>query len=887
VGTHATGNGPISLAKKVATGDEDMIDYLRRNGCPEGTIPTLSDPLTVVEFFNKVYVEQYWRRFGFLADWRRFTCTTHPEYGKFIQWQFRKLMDAGLLIQKPYYAPACVVHGPVAVDASETDISCGGCAETTEYTLMKFQCGELTLLAATLRPETVFGQTNFWVNPEVEYVKVVCGDDIWVMSRPCYDKMLYQKDRLKEVGTISGTELIGRMCTAPMTGREIVCLPATFCDPKVGTGLVVSVPSDAPDDWVALRMLQEDEEHCLQYGLDWEQVKAIRPLAIIETKGWGPMPAVEIVERMGITRSGDPKLVEAKKIVYKEGFHAGKMNENCGAYSGLPVDKAKEAMKQDMLRANEADLFYDLSETVICRCGEPVVIKKVDDQWFIDYSDPEVTARAKEHAKGMHILPSEYQTNVQGVLDWFRERACVRQGNWLGTRFPFDEKWIIEAISDSTLYPIFYLVAPYVNDGSIRPDQMGTEFFDYVLLGQGDLEHVAKRSGVAEDILAKIREDVDYWYPLDINLGGKEHMTVHFPAFLMNHVAILPREKWPQGIFVNWYVMSKAGKISKSKGGAQPIPGAAELYGVDSMRLYYAHIASPFADVEWDEDVIENYVAKVDRIMRTVAELSTMEESEEISAIDNWLLSRLNSRMASVEKGMEELDLRNLAGEVYFEVPNDLRWYLRRGGNNGSVVGKALDMWVRAMSPITPHIAEELWEHIGKEGLVASARFPVADQSEISQQAELAEDHLRRLMDDVNEIIKVTRMTPKRVLVYTAPQWKEKVLQQAIALFRSGELKVPTLTKQVMQDEEIKRHGKEASDLARRMAEDLPRRSAEEVNRMAVWFDELAYLREAERFLARELQCEVRVLSADDPEKVDPQNKSRAALPRRPAIYLE
>ncbi len=107
-------------------------------------------------------------------------------------------------------------------------------------------------MAATLRPETVFGQTNFWVNPEVEYVKVVCGDEIWVMSRPCLDKMQYQKDRLKEVGTVPGTELIGRMCTAPMTGREIICLPATFCDPNVGTGLVVSVPSDAPDDWVAL-----------------------------------------------------------------------------------------------------------------------------------------------------------------------------------------------------------------------------------------------------------------------------------------------------------------------------------------------------------------------------------------------------------------------------------------------------------------------------------------------------------------------------------------------------------------------------------------------------------------------------------------------------------
>ena len=282
--------------------------------------------------------------------------------------------------KKPYYAPACISHGPVAIDASETDISCGGNAETTEYTLIKFKCGELTLLAATLRPETVFGLTNFWINPEVEYVKVVNGDDIWVMSRPCLEKMKYQKDKLKEVGTIPGTELVGRTCVAPFTGNVILCLPATFCDPNVGTGLVMSVPSDAPDDWVALRMVQEDEEQCRRFGLDIDAVKAIKPIAIIETKGWGPMPAVEIVERMGITRSGDPKLVEAKKIVYKEGFHAGKMNGNCGKYSNLPVDKAKDMMKEDMIRANEADLFFDLSEKVICRCGEPVVIKKVDDQ---------------------------------------------------------------------------------------------------------------------------------------------------------------------------------------------------------------------------------------------------------------------------------------------------------------------------------------------------------------------------------------------------------------------------------------------------------------------------------------------------------------------------
>ena len=84
-----------------------------------------------------------------------------------------------------------------------------------------------------------------------------------------------------------------------------------------------------------------------------------------------------------------------------------------------------------MLESNEGALFYDLSEEVVCRCGQPVVIKKVTDQWFIDYANQKFTDMTKEHAKSMHILPNDYYTNVQPVLDWFRERACVRQGNWL------------------------------------------------------------------------------------------------------------------------------------------------------------------------------------------------------------------------------------------------------------------------------------------------------------------------------------------------------------------------------------------------------------------------------------------------------------------------
>jgi len=887
VGTHATGNGAISLARRIKARDRATLDYMFANGCLESEIKNLEDPINVVNFFNDVYVNQYWKRFGFLADWRRFTCTIYPDYQKFIQWQFRKLNAKGLLIQKPYYAPACIECGPVAVDPSETDLQKGGRAEIIEYTLLKFRYENLFLVAATLRPETVFGQTNFWVNPDVEYVKVKNNDEIWVISRPSFEKMKYQKEGLEIIDAIAGKELVGKKCIAPMIHKEIIVLPATFCDPSVGTGLVMSVPSDAPDDWIALKELQENETMLSKYNLDPAEIRKIKPIPIIDIDGWGPLPAVEIVEKMGIERSSDTRLEEAKKIVYRDGFHKGKMNSNCGKYAGMPVQKAKELMRDEMISTGEAELFYDLSEEVICRCGKPVVIKKVPDQWFIDYGNKALTEDSKRHAKTMHILPPEYYTNIQNVLDWFRERACVRQGNWLGTKFPFDEKWIIEAISDSTLYPIYYLVSKYVNEGSLKTEQLTEEFFDYVFLDCGDPESIAKKIGVDLELLKRIREDVEYWYPLDINLGGKEHMTVHFPAFLMNHVGILQEKYWPRGIFVNWYITGKLGKISKSKGGAEPIPGAAERFGVDTMRLYYAHIASPFADVEWDEGVLENYKNRIDRIIKTIDELRSLNGMGEFRHIDRWMLSRLNSRIRAVREGMKDYDLRQLANEVYFEMINDIRWYLRRGGNNRKLINRVLDAWIRMMAPITPHIAEELWENLGKECFVSTSNFPNVIEGEIRFEVEEAEEFLKSIVSDINEILNVTGITPKHIRLYTSPKWKMQVLSMAIDLAKRKELTIPGLTKIVMKDQLLKTYGKEASDFARKTAEVLLKCSNDELRRFEAQFDEFDFLNEAAQFLRNEFACEISVYSADDPNAPDPQNKAKLAIPRRPAIYVE
>jgi leucyl-tRNA synthetase len=865
VGTHASGNQALGFANKVKNNDETWINYLKNNGCPEEKIKELTDPKKVVEYFNQVYINDYWKKFGFICDWDRFTSTVNPDYQKFIQWQFKKLQQKDLLIQKPYFATACPNCGPVAVDPSETDIAKGGNAEKNEYTLLKFKFGEDYLVAATLRPETVFGQTNLWINPDAEYVRVEVEGENWIMSREAADKLKYQKDDVILKEDIGPEQFIGRKVLAPAIEREIIILPASFCNPKVGSGIVTSVPGDAPYDYVALRSLQADFDLIRKYKLDPEEIKNIKLIPIIKSKGYGDFPAKEIVEKLNIKSLDNPKLEEATKEIYKAGFHTGVMTETCEKYSGKRVEEAKELMKAEMLDQNQADVFYDLSEEVVCRCGKEVIIKRIDDQWFIKYSDPELTERSKEQAKEMKIYPQEYHDNMPNVLDWFSDRACARLGSWLGTKLPFDDKWTIEPISDSTLYPAYYIVSKWIKNKTIKTEELTEEFFDYVFLGKGD----------GKDSWQEIKEEFDYFYPLDLNLGGKEHKTVHFPVFLMNHVAILPEEKWPRGIFVNWWVTGKGSKISKSKGGAVPIPEAVEKYGVDAMRLYYAHIGSPHIDVVWTEEIVMNYKNALERIYSLVETLRAVEGTKS-QTIDSWLLSRANEHLKKIENEMKNYNLRELASTVYFTFYDDLRWYLRRGGDDKNTIKEVLTIWITLINPITPHLSEEL--NNTKE-LVSASSWPEFEEEKVSLKSSAGEDLVRTAIEGMRNVLKLAKLDKAtKYTLFVSEQWKYKlfnIVSQEINVTRN----VGEIMKKVLAEEGMKIKGKEISKLVPSLIKDVSKLPKLVTSQE----DELKIMGEAKQFLEKEFACTIEIVNADESEEV----KGKSATPGKVGILVE
>ncbi len=876
VGTHPTGNQVISLSKKIKEGDEDMLAYLKKNGADQEDIERMKDPEEAVEFFNNVFKNRYWKQFGFTIDFDYFTYTTRDDYKQFIKWQFLKLDEKDLLTKKPYYSPECLECGPVAVDPSETDLSKGGNAEKQEYTLLKFEYGDRYITAATLRPETVYGQTNLWLDPEEEYVVVKVEDEEWIMSEEAAEKLSYQKDDVEVVDTIKGEKMVGDYATAPAIHRDIIILPASFTDPDMGTGIVTSVPSDAPYDWIALEDIKEDKKTLEKYGIR-EEVEEIEPIEIIDSEDWGTNPAESIIDEMGI-RSQDEveKLEEATQRIYKAGFHTGTMTEECGEYSGMKVQRAKDEIKNELIQSGQADVFYDLSEEVICRCGGKVIVGKIPDQWFIRYSDDTLTEKSKEQARRMNIKPQTYADNLPDTLEWFQDRSCARKGNWMGTQFPLDDEWVIEAIADSTLYPAFYPVAKYYNQGDIEPDQMTEDFFDYVYLGRGEVHQITEETGVAEEKLKEIRDEFTYWYPLDVNFGGKEHMTVHFPVFLMNHVAIFDDDKWPQGIFVNWWLSMKGGKISKSKGGAEPIPNVAETFGVDTIRLFYAHSSSPFVDKEWDEDEALNYKRKLANIWDLVQRISDLDGGE--SPIDDYLRSRLNRLVKEFRGSMDDYEIRDAANVVFYDIPSEIEWYLKRGGKNGELLDEVKKRYVKLLAPFTPHIAEELW-HEWEEGYITQGRLPETNEEAISEKAEAEEEYLKDVRDDIRQILNVADVQGDEIYIYVSPQWKEEALN---VLLENPEKGMGVMSELV---DELDADPSEISSFVQEMVQKVKEKG--EKRTWKVDMNEKKILKNGKEFLESVLEGNVHVYEEGEKGIHDPEGRADKSIPRRPAIYIE
>src|SRR3989344_2698191 len=241
---HATGSPIDTAAKKVAENEPGQINTLKLMGFKDEEIPAFKDPIHWVKTFSRE-AEKDLRAYGMSIDWRRAFITTdlNPRYSKFIKWQFNTLKKKGYTAQGSHPVVWCPKDKMPVSDHARSE---GEGEMPEEMVVLKFRVDGHILPCATFRPETIFGVTNLWVNPDLTYVEADIDGEHWMITEPCLAKLHDQKHTVKEIRKISGKELIGTKVKNPIDGRELPEFPAPFVSADTGTGIVMSVPSHAP-----------------------------------------------------------------------------------------------------------------------------------------------------------------------------------------------------------------------------------------------------------------------------------------------------------------------------------------------------------------------------------------------------------------------------------------------------------------------------------------------------------------------------------------------------------------------------------------------------------------------------------------------------------------
>jgi leucyl-tRNA synthetase len=886
---HCTGLPILGAAKRVAEGEPRQMQILREMGIPEEEIPRFADPLHWIEVFPQATMEDL-KSLGAAVDWSRSFITTHlnPPYDAFVRWQFRRLKEKGHVQIGTHPVIWCPKDGAPIGDHDRLE---GEGVQPAEFTLLKFPLAHSFLVAATLRPETVFGQTNLWVDPDVTYVTAEVDGESWVLNRGAADKLREQGRSVAVRGEVPGRSLVGRDVLAPGVDRFIPILPGRFLDQARGTGIVTSVPSDAPDDWMALRDLQGDEAQAREWHLDPVAVAAIRPVPIIRSEGWGPLPAVEICERMGIENQMErEKLAAAKAEIYKTGYYTGVMTEAAGTYAGTRVEEAKERIKAAMLETGQASTMWEPGEEVVCRCTTRAIVKVVDNQWFLTYGDPAWKARAHEAFDNLVLYPEVVRKQFHHTVDWLKDWACAHHQG-LGTKLPWDEHWVIESLSDSTLYMAYYTIAQVLQDGKLRSglpwaQRLTDAFFDYVFLGVGDAASVAAGIGTDARTVEQLRKEFLYWYPFDLRNTGKDLVQNHMTFCAFNHAALFPKEHWPRGFGITGYVRLGGQKMSKSKGNVWYIRAAVEEWGADVVRMMVANAGDGIDDPRLDLEFAE---AARGRLHAWYAfATANAETTEDPTPLDPWFVSALNRQVLATREAMQGMEYREALRSGFFDLQAAWDWYVARVDvPNRALRERFVEAQTKILAVFAPHVCEEIWQKLGRSDFVVTAPFPEARAADIDLQAEASEAFLRGALDDAREILTVTGIAPRRVTFFVAPPWKAEATALATSLARDGQLTMSVFMERALAAESLKPHAGELASLGKRLVEDLPRRRPEDLARAGAGVEERAYLEASRRFLERELGCPVGVHEAGEPGIADPRGKARHALPGRPAISVE
>ncbi len=655
---------------------------------------------------NIDYMKQQLQMLGFGYDWSRELATCDPDYYKWEQWMFTRLLEKGIA----YRSDAVVNWDPVenTVLANEQVIDGMGwrsgatierrnmpqwflritdyCEELLEglddldwpeqvkvmqrnwigrsegYEI-EFQIPFLdtSVNVYTTRTDTLFGATYLALAPEHPIVQQIASTDENVhqfledtKSQAVSEEAL---EKMEKKGVALGFNAIN-----PINGEEIPVWTANFVLMTYGTGSIMSVPAHD----------QRDHDFAKKYDLTIQ-------------------PVIKSIEK------------DASHDFNEEAYIEEGILFNSGKYDGINSADAKDQIGEKLVNESAANkvINYRLRDWLVSRqryWGAPIPVLTNEDGDLVSESDENLPVTLPEDIEfdGVHsplkTMSEFYEVNDRGM-------PLVRETDTFDT------------FMESSWY--------------------------YARFCSSDSDN------------AMLDERAKYWLPVDLYIGGIEHAILHllyarFYHKLLRDEGLVEGNEPFKRLLTQGMVLNDGAKMSKSLGNTVDPEEMIQNYGADTVRLFMMFTSPPEQSLEWSDTAINGsyrFLKKLWKLIKTHQD--SIKDVSEISTNDGFNEDQKKLRRKThqtISKVTDDIGRRytfNTAIAAVMELVNEVSAFNVNDELDRQVIKEAIESMLLLLSPIVPHICHQLWLDINHNQPIVDAEWPKFDSSLLKSETSL------------------------------------------------------------------------------------------------------------------------------------------------------
>ena len=402
-----------------------------------------------------------------------------------------------------------------------------------------------------------------------------------------------------------------------------------------------------------------------------------------------------------------------------------------GKYKGESVEAAKPKVRDDLIKAGQAFAYAEPAGQVVSRSGDECVVAHLG-QWFLNYGDQDTEWRDQVsdhiHSKNMEMYTPDTLHAFEGVLAWLNKWACARTYG-LGSKLPWDPKFLVESLSDSTIYMAYYTIALYLHGDrfgrtpgrfTIKPEQMLDEVWDSIFCRRDIDDKVVKESGIPRAELEEMRRSFEYWYPVDMRGSGKDLIPNHLTFFMYIHVALFPPNLWPRSIRINGHLTLNGEKMSKSTGNFLTLSDAVGKFGADATRIAMADAGDGVEDANFDETVANSNILRLFTLKEWCEEIvkdTSLRTGSSDLFFDKLFVNEMNDLAEQARQHYSGTIYKLALKSALYDFTGARDFY--REATTAAGVGMHKDLVLRyielqalLLAPVTPHWSDFIWQEV-------------------------------------------------------------------------------------------------------------------------------------------------------------------------------